>query len=327
MTGFVDETHIEVSSGNGGHGCVSFRREKYVERGGPDGGDGGKGGSVIFVVKNNVKTLWEVNRKKHYKAGNGQSGMGRRRFGKDADDVVISVPPGTILRDFETRELVKDLTDKEEWVFLIGGKGGKGNWHFKNSVNQTPRYAQEGIVGETRKLHVELNMIADIGFVGLPNAGKSSLQDIMTNAHPKIASYPFTTKIPNLGILHVAGNDFILADIPGILEGASQGLGLGFQFLRHIARTNGLAFFIDLTEENFLDGFSILQNELKTYGHGMEDKKRVVIGTKTDLLEDDSRLKELQKHLPDEKVFGLSSFSREGLKEISYAFLQMVTGQ
>ncbi len=326
MTGFVDETIIDVSSGNGGHGCVSFRREKYVPRGGPDGGDGGKGGNVVFAVKNNLKTLWDLKRRKTYRAGSGCQGGGARKFGRDGDDAVIEVPPGTIIKNAETGEILKDLTDEQRWVFLEGGKGGKGNWHFRNSVNQVPRYAQPGLPGEERKLLVELNIIADIGFVGLPNAGKSSLLDIMTNAHPKIANYPFTTKIPNLGVLHVADKDLILADIPGIIEGASHGLGLGFKFLRHIARTNGLAFLIDLSDDNFKDVFEILINELATYGHGLSEKKRVVIGTKTDLREDKSRLDELKKFLPDEDVYGLSSFTREGMKEISYVFLKMVSG-
>ncbi|MBN1646849.1 MAG: GTPase ObgE [Spirochaetales bacterium] len=327
MTGFVDETYIEVSSGNGGHGCVSFRREKYIPRGGPDGGDGGKGGDVIFVVKQNLKTLWDLKRKKSYKAGNGGQGEGSRKFGKDGADVLIEVPPGTIIRDADSGELISDLTGQKQEVFLKGGKGGKGNWHFRTSTNQAPRYAQDGIPGKSRRLYVELNMIADIGFVGLPNAGKSSLLDVMTNAHPKIANYPFTTKIPNLGVLHVAEQDFILADIPGIIEGASQGLGLGFRFLKHISRTNGLAFLIDMSDDNYLSVFDILLNELRSYRHGLEEKRRIIIANKTDLLEDSSRLDELKKTLPDEQVFPLSTYTREGLREISYAFLRMVTGQ
>jgi GTPase len=324
VTGFVDETFIEVSSGNGGHGCVSFRREKYVPRGGPDGGDGGKGGDVVFSVKENLKTLWDLRRKKSYKAGNGGPGQGRRKFGRDGSDAVIEVPPGTIIRDAETREILLDLTRNDRKVFLHGGKGGKGNWHFRTSTNQAPRYAQDGIPGETRSLYVELNMIADIGFVGLPNAGKSSLLDIVTNAHPKIAGYPFTTKIPNLGVLHVAGNDLILADIPGIIEGASQGHGLGFKFLKHISRTNGLAFLIDMADDNYLDVFNILMNELKTYEQGLEGKSRIIIASKMDLLEDRSRLDKLKKSFPGENIYPLSVFTREGLKEISYCFLDMV---
>ncbi len=216
MNGFVDETTIVVSSGSGGDGAVSFRREKYVPRGGPDGGDGGKGGNVVFTVRSNLKTLSHLKLKRVFKAENGKRGAGQRMYGKDGEDVEIPVPPGTILRDKESGELLADLTGADErFVLLRGGRGGKGNSHYATSINQAPRYAQKGVEGESREVKVELHLIADVGFVGLPNAGKSTLLSLLTNAHPLIADYPFTTKVPNLGLLRLAERDLILADIPG----------------------------------------------------------------------------------------------------------------
>lgn len=263
MNGFVDETILDVYSGKGGRGSVSFRREKYVPKGGPDGGDGGKGGDVVFKVKNNLKTLSDIRHRKTFKAENGNYGTGSRKHGKDGENAVIEVPPGTVIKNPDTNEIIKDLAElsnNEEWVFLKGGKGGLGNSHFATSVKQAPRYAQPGLPGVSRTVKVEISIIADIGFVGFPNAGKSSLLNRLTNANPKIASYPFTTKIPNLGVYRIGYNDIILADIPGIIEGASHGAGLGIKFLKHINRTNGLLFLIDLSDEKFLESFDILLN-------------------------------------------------------------------
>jgi GTP-binding protein len=321
---FVDETILELSSGHGGPGAVSFRREKYIPYDDPDGGDGGKGGSVVFVVKNNLKTLTHLKMKRHYKGENGRQGEGSRRHGRDGADVFIPVPPGTIIKDTETGTVYRELLEAdEEWIFLKGGIGGKGNWHFSTSVKQAPRYAQPGKEGEQKTVIVELNMVADIGFVGFPNAGKSSLLAAFTNAHPKIAAYPFTTKIPNLGMLHVYDQDIILADIPGLIEGASHGAGLGIRFLKHIARTKCLAFLIDLGSENYLDAFDILMTELGTYGHGLTEKKRVVIGTKMDEEGSDERLELLKARLSGETVQGLSVFSQYGIPEIKKIFFDL----
>ena len=327
MNGFVDETILDVNSGKGGRGAVSFRREKYVPKGGPDGGDGGKGGDVVFKVKNNLKTLSDLRYKKTFNAENGRSGEGCRRHGKDGQDEVIEVPPGTIIKNPDTNEIIKDLAEfsnNEEWVFLKGGKGGMGNSHFATSVKQAPRYAQPGLPGISRTIKVELSIIADIGFVGFPNAGKSSLLNRLTNANPKIASYPFTTKIPNLGVYRIGYNDIILADIPGIIEGASKGAGLGIKFLKHINRTNGLLFLIDLSSENFLESFDILLNELNTFSTELVSKKRVILGTKTDIEGTEESLKLLEEKYPDEKIYGISVFSGQGLENINKIFYSLI---
>ncbi len=326
MQGFIDETRLEVFSGKGGAGCVSFRREKYVPHGGPDGGDGGHGGNVVFLVKNNLKTLSHLNHKHVYKAQNGQPGMGRRMHGKNGEDVVIEVPPGTLVKDYESGDILKDFssnTDGETWVFLKGGGGGQGNWHFRSARKQTPRYAQPGIDGAYAEIRLELNLIADIGFVGFPSAGKSSLLKALTNASPKVASYPFTTKIPNLGMLRIADRDIVLADIPGIIEGASRGLGLGFRFLKHISRTAGLAFLIDLGEENFAATYGQLLVELEKYNPALLDKKRILLGTKMDLEQAPENLENLKQLFPGEQVLGISVFSRFGLEELKKAMLKM----
>ncbi|MBN2651281.1 MAG: GTPase ObgE [Spirochaetales bacterium] len=321
---FADEASIEVYSGNGGKGAVSFRREKYIAKGGPDGGDGGKGGNLIFKVDKSVKTLAYLRQKKLFKAPNGQPGMGRRRHGLDGEDLIISVPPGTVIRDFETRQILKDLSIESEFVFLQGGKGGKGNYHFKSSVKQAPVYAQPGIPGQYAKIRVEINIIADVGFVGFPNAGKSSLLNNLTNANPEIASYPFTTKSPNLGVLKSSAGDIVLADIPGIMEGASHGTGLGIRFLKHISRTKVLAFLIDLSDENFLDSFKILMGELSEFSKELVDRPRVIIGSKIDCDDGVDKFEQLKAKLPSEQIFPLSNYTMEGLDDIILAFVKKV---
>jgi GTP-binding protein len=325
MNRFADEALIEVSSGNGGNGCVAFRREKYVPLGGPSGGDGGKGGDVIFVVQRNLRTLVHLRQRQHFKAANGRDGEGRNRNGAKGQDVYIPLPPGSVIKDAESGELIKDFKDDTpHFTYLVGGNGGWGNTHFKSSIKQAPRHALPGKRGEARRLKIELQVMADIGFVGFPNAGKSSLLDRFTNARPKIAPYPFTTKIPNLGVLTLGDRDIVLADIPGILEGASGGLGLGLRFLKHIARTSGLAYLIDLSEENYLEAFDILKNELASFSPELLEKDYVLIGTKLDLEGCPERLKELEEKLPEEKIFGISVFTDEGLSAVSQAFAQMV---
>lgn len=326
MLKFADEALIEVSSGKGGNGCASFRREKYIPFGGPNGGDGGKGGDVVFTVKKNLRTLVHLRYKQHFKAKNGGDGQGWNRFGKDGEDVVIPLPPGCILFDKDTGSLIRDFgEDDSDFVFLKGGNGGWGNTHFKSSTNQAPKNANPGQKGETRTIRVELNIIADIGFVGYPNAGKSTLLDFFTNARPKIAAYPFTTKIPNLGVLRISDErDIILADIPGIIDGASRGLGLGFKFLKHISRTSGLAFLVDLSEENYLDAFRVLLKELEDFSPDLTQKPRILIGTKTDVEEGAARLAKLKERYPGEKVLGISVWNRTGLEEVKQAFIDMV---
>lgn len=328
MRGFIDETSLVVSSGNGGAGAVSFHREKFVPKGGPDGGDGGRGGDVIFRVRNNLKTLSHLTMKHAYRAGNGEPGKGGRCFGKDGAPAVIEVPPGTVIKDDDTGALLADLSDStEDFVFLRGGIGGKGNWNFKSSVKQAPRYAQSGKPGEERRIRVEINLIADIGFVGFPNAGKSSLLNILTNAHPEIAPYPFTTKIPNLGVMSMHGQSIVLADIPGIIEGAGNGAGLGLRFLKHLSRTKALAFLIDGSDPEASRAFPLLLKELKTYGAGLSEKPRIVIVTKTDLPDSAAQFDQIRSTLPDETVFPLSAFTHDGLDAVATEFLKLAEGK
>ena len=330
MIKFADEAVIEVSSGKGGNGCIAFRREKYVPLGGPAGGDGGRGGDVVFQVKKNLRTLAHLRYKQHFKARNGGDGEGRNRFGKDGEDVVIFVPPGTIIRDAKTGTMIREFTtesEDERFVFLEGGKGGWGNVHFKTSTNQAPQYAHQGKPGETRLLSIELNIMADIGLVGFPNAGKSSLLDFFTNARPKIAPYPFTTKIPNLGVLHVEQDrDIIIADIPGIIEGASEGAGLGIRFLKHIARTAGLVFIVDASEEESLDAYEKLSSELQNFSKELASKPRILICNKLDLKESGAieRFEKIKAQNPNETVLGMSVYSRTGMDEVRRAIIDLV---
>jgi len=327
MVKFADEAVIEVSSGKGGNGCASFRREKYIPLGGPSGGDGGRGGDLIFEIKRNMRTLVHLRHKMKFKGKTGQDGMGNKCFGKDGEDCVIPLPPGTIIRDAETNEIIKDFGQATEgqFLFLKGGNGGWGNVHFKSSTNQAPRTALPGQPGETRMIRVEINIIADIGFVGFPNAGKSSLLDYFTNARPKIAPYPFTTKIPNLGVLRVdEESDIILADIPGIIEGASEGHGLGIRFLKHIARSAGLAFIIDLSDDGYLDAYEKLLVELESFSEELLAKDRLIIANKLDLPGTAERLEELRAKHPELDIIGISVQNRWGLDRVKEAFIAMV---
>jgi len=327
MNKFADEALIEVSSGSGGNGCVAFRREKFVPRGGPSGGDGGRGGDLIFSIRRNLRTLAHLRYKQSFRAGNGNDGEGRSRYGRAGEDAVVLLPPGSLIKDAETGELIRDFgQDERDFLFLRGGNGGWGNIHFKSSINQTPRKALPGKPGERRRILVELQVLADIGLVGFPNAGKSSLLDKFTNARPKIAPYPFTTKIPNLGVLtlgpgKIDARDIIIADIPGLIEGASEGLGLGIRFLKHISRTAALAFLIDLSEDNYLGAFDILYGELEAFSPELVAKKRIIAGTKLDLENSGipvrERLEELRNKYRGEKILGISVFSGEGMEELA----------
>ncbi len=333
MNQFADEAVIEVQSGKGGNGCISFRREKYIPMGGPNGGDGGKGGNVVFCVKRNVKTLANIRYRHMFKAKNGGDGMGWNRYGKDGEDVVIPVPPGTTIRDAETNELIKEFTTESEdemFVFLEGGNGGWGNVHFKSSTNQAPRIANKGKPGELRKLRLELSIMADIGLVGFPNAGKSSLLDAFTNARPKIAPYPFTTKIPNLGVLRAdADRDVIIADIPGIIEGAAEGAGLGIRFLKHISRTAGLLFMIDCTDDSSLTAYDTLCAELKGFSEELLKKPHVVLCNKIDEDGAEERAKiiaaKIKETEPDTVVLPVSVILGIGLNDVRLAILDLIT--
>ena len=332
MIQFADEANIKVISGKGGNVCISFRREKYIPNGGPNGGDGGRGGNVIFCVKRNLRTLSHLRYHPIFKAKNGGDGQGWNRYGKDGDDVIIPVPPGTTIRDAQTGELIHDFTtesENEEFLFLEGGKGGWGNVHFKSSTNQAPRYAHPGKPGVERDLKVELSIMADVGLVGFPNAGKSSLLDLFTNARPKIAPYPFTTKVPNLGVLHVdQDTDLIIADIPGIIEGASEGAGLGIRFLKHISRTAGLLFMIDCSDDSCLTAYKSLLKELESFGGGLLEKPRIVLCNKIDIEGAAERAEEVRRKIreeePDVSVLALSVAERTNITPVRKAIVEMV---
>lgn len=324
MFGFSDETYIDVASGNGGNGCVSFRREKFVEKGGPDGGDGGKGGDLIFVVKNNLKTLAHLKIIRTFRAENGKNGSGARCYGRDGNDMEVAVPPGTLIKDAQTGEVIKDMTNCDRFVFLKGGRGGLGNYHFKSSTRQTPRFAQPGEPGVALRVGLELLVIADIGFVGFPNAGKSSLMNVLTNARSKVAPYPFTTTIPHLGMMRRYDTDVVIADIPGIIEGASEGAGMGFKFLRHIARTGGLAYLIDMTDPDCLNQYEKLRAELGSYSEDLLKKKEVLIGTK---LDEDGAVENFEKFkakYSDKQVFGMTILDEKTVEPIMDAFVNML---
>ena len=333
MNLFADEAVIEVAAGKGGNGCVAFRREKYVPMGGPNGGDGGKGGDVVFVVKRNVKTLANIRYKRFFRAKNGGDGMGWNRYGKDGEDVVIAVPPGTTIRDAETNELIHDFaTDSEDerFVFLKGGNGGWGNVHFKSSTNQAPRTANKGQEGETRTLRLELSIMADVGLVGFPNAGKSSLLDAFTNARPKIAPYPFTTKIPNLGVLHLdSDRDVVVADIPGIIEGAAEGAGLGIRFLKHISRTACLLFMLDCSDDNALTAYDTLKKELEGFSAELLTKPRLVLCNKIDVEGATERAEQIRAAIaerePETPVLAVSVLAHTNMNEVRLAILRLVT--
>ena len=332
MIGFADEALIEVRSGNGGNGCIAFRREKYVPHGGPNGGDGGKGGDIIFTVKRNLRTLAKLRHKHCFKARNGSDGQGWNRHGADGEDCVIPVPPGTTIRDAETEEVIYDFSTAvgdETFTYLVGGNGGWGNVHFKTSTNQAPRQANPGIKGEIRFLKLELSIMADVGLVGFPNAGKSSLLTAFTNARPKIAPYPFTTIIPNLGVLRVDDeSDIIIADIPGIIEGASEGLGLGDTFLKHITRTSCLIFMVDCSDENYLTAYDTLCNELEQYSDELMEKPRIVLCNKIDVDGAFDRALEIQQKIketePETKVIPVSVMGGRGMKDAQKEIVSLV---
>ena len=285
---FVDYVKIHVKSGNGGSGSTHLRREKYVEKGGPDGGDGGHGGNIIFISDKNLWTLYHFKFKRHFKAENGNNGSKSRRTGATGKDELIKVPVSTIVKDLESDEILfESIKDGEKKVVVAGGKGGLGNWNFKSSTNQTPKYAQPGLIGLEKKLLIELKVLADVGLVGLPNAGKSTLLSVISEAKPKIADYEFTTLKPNLGIVkHRDFNTFIVSDIPGIIQGASKGKGLGHHFLRHIERNSILIFLVSCESKNVIKDYKTLILELKNYNNELLDKEKIIVISKSDLISD-----------------------------------------
>jgi len=320
---FVDQVRIEVKAGDGGRGCVSFLREKFVPRGGPDGGDGGDGGSVSFLVDGALSTLLDYRYLHHCKAKNGAPGLGKTKHGKNGESLVLRVPQGTLVYDDETDELLADLTEPgEPLLFLPGGKGGRGNARFATSTNRAPRHAQPGIAGETKSLRLELKLLADIGLVGLPNAGKSTLISSLSAAKPKIADYPFTTLVPNLGVVPYGGfKTMVMADIPGLILGASEGQGLGTRFLRHVERTDLFLHLVDtssMQEGDPMENFEMINNELKRYDDCLTGKPQIVVLTKIDVPE----VRELNISLAEQfqakgyQVFAVSAVTGEGLKTL-----------
>ena len=346
---FIDRVEISVSSGKGGEGAVSFRREKFVLNGGPDGGDGGKGGSVYFQVDRNTDTLSHFRGQKSFKAQNGRPGEGRNKYGKKGEDLVITIPPGTQVFDVESGELLLDLVEESQKIlFLEGGKGGLGNVHFKSATNQRPTYAQKGIAGVTKQIRLELKLIADVGLVGFPNVGKSTLVSVLSNAKPEIANYEFTTLTPKLGIVNVGEyQSFVIADIPGIIGGASEGKGLGIEFLRHIERTRFLLFVLDLANYRDLkEQFATLRLEVSKFSQALQNRPFGIMFSKSDAVEEkesmlleflqDFGLKKhatiplcfIQKDAQDFEVeydlkkpifaLGVSSVSRENLESLRF---------
>ncbi len=312
---FVDYIKIWAASGKGGKGSVHLHREKFITKGGPDGGDGGRGGHVIIRGDKNMWTLFHLKFKKHFKADHGESGSKSRSTGKDGEDKYVDVPLGTIVKDGETQEILFEITkDGEEVILAEGGKGGRGNWHFKSATNQTPRYAQPGIEGIEGWFQLELKLLADVGLVGFPNAGKSTLLSVITSAKPKIADYEFTTLKPNLGIVEYRNfKSFVMADIPGIIEGAAEGKGLGHRFLRHIERNSTLLFLIPADSNDILKEYEILLNELKKYNPELMDKDRLLAISKSDMLDDELKT-EIEKELPkDLPHLFISSVAQTGL--------------
>ncbi len=322
---FVDEATIEVRAGRGGHGCVSFRREKYIPKGGPDGGDGGDGGSVWLEADPGLNTLVDFRHARLFQARNGQPGAGRQRTGKSADDVIIPVPLGTIVRNVETDELIGDVTAPGQRLLVArGGTGGRGNIHFKSSVNRTPRQFGEGTPGDQRALHLELKVLADVGLLGFPNAGKSTLISSVSKARPKVADYPFTTLHPNLGVVRLEQNSsFVIADIPGLIEGAADGAGLGHLFLKHLQRTGLLLHLVEVQPADGSDPVEqvrALEGELQRYSEKLADKPRWLVITKIDQLAGNEREQtaaEIVERLDWQAPwFAISAVSSEGLKPL-----------
>ena len=320
---FTDYAKIIIKSGDGGNGAVSFRREKYVAAGGPDGGDGGRGGSIYFIVDPDSNTLVDFRFKKKFKAENGKNGEGARRYGKSGEDLYVKVPIGTLIKDAETGKIIADLSHKgQKELILPGGRGGKGNSHFATSTRQAPRFSQDGEKGIEKEVILELKLLADVGLIGFPNVGKSTFLSKTTSATPKIADYHFTTLEPNLGVVkNDYGESFVIADIPGIIEGASNGTGLGLQFLRHIERTRLLLHVIDVSGiegRNPVDDFKTINEELKSYSEKLSKRKQIIVANKIDSMQDENLYNDLEKLAKENniEIFKISAVTGEGISEL-----------
>ena len=319
---FVDYTKIIIKSGDGGNGAATFRREKYVAAGGPDGGDGGKGGDIYFEADKDKNTLIDFRYNRKFKAGNGENGSGKNCYGKYGEDLTIKVPVGTVIKDAETGKVVADLSKEgQKELILKGGRGGRGNMHFATATRQAPRFSEDGEKGEEKEVILELKLLADVGLLGFPNVGKSTFLGAVTEARPKIANYHFTTLEPNLGVATVNGESFVIADIPGIIEGASEGVGLGIQFLRHVERTRLLLHFIDvsgLEGRKPLEDYHAINEELKKYSEKLSKRKQIIVATKADIIQDETNYKELAEFSKKNNIefYKISSVTGEGVQEL-----------
>lgn len=328
---FIDIAKIHVKAGNGGHGAVAFRREKFEPSGGPAGGDGGHGGNVIMKVDEGLKTLMDFKYRRHYKAQPGEDGRNKKQYGKAGDDLILRVPPGTVVKDAETGIVIADLMfHGQEVVIARGGRGGKGNAKFATSVRQAPRFAEGGTPGEENEIILELKLIADVGLIGFPNVGKSTLLSVITDAKPKIANYHFTTLTPNLGVVQVdAGDSFVIADIPGLIEGASEGVGLGHEFLRHIERTKILVHLVDVSAQDGRDpveDFHKINEELKKYSEKLSEKPQLVVANKMDIPGSEEEYARLEKEVKEYgyEIMPISAATKKGIRELEYKILELV---
>jgi len=316
---FIDKVTLKLKAGNGGNGIVAFKREKYNPLGGPSGGDGGNGGSIIFAADTNKSTLLDLRFTKLIKAENGENGKGNNMYGASSEDVIIKVPVGTIVRDLDSNEIVADLNTKDaREVICQGGKGGKGNYHFKSSRNSAPDHCTLGTLGQERNVLIELKLLADVGLVGLPSVGKSTLLSVVSNARPEIADYPFTTLKPQLGMVKAGESSFVMADLPGLIEGASQGKGLGHEFLKHIERCRLIIHVLDMGREDPIHDFEVINEELRLYPGNLEKRPQIIVANKMDLENADENLKRFKEKYPDLEVFETMTLINEGLQPVLY---------
>ena len=326
---FIDEAIITVWSGNGGRGCVSFRREKFIPRGGPDGGDGGKGGDIVLKTTSRKRTLYQFRFKKHFKAKNGAHGQGKQKTGKNSQDLIIELPPGTLVTDADTGKVITDLVKCDKiFVLARGGRGGQGNARFKTSKNRSPRFAQPGEPGETKTLKLELKLLADVGIIGLPNAGKSTLITAVSSARPKIGNYPFTTLFPSLGVVQTGwAEPFVVADIPGLIKGAHKGTGLGIRFLRHIERTRILIHLVDVSAidtDNPLHAYNTVNKELAMYNRKLTEKPQIVVLNKIDLPDVREAAKKFQNAVKEKQVILISALTGQGIENLNSKIIQLL---
>lgn len=325
---FIDEVIIKVKAGRGGDGCTSFRHEKFIEKGGPDGGNGGNGGNIVFIADEGLKTLIDLRYQKLIKGNKGSNGSGALRTGACGEDTIIKVPAGTTIIDTETNLVIADLTkDKETAIIAYGGKGGKGNAAFKSNKNKAPTISEYGLEGEEKTIKCELKLLADVGFIGFPSVGKSSLISVISAAKPKIAEYHFTTLTPNLGVVDLKEKSYVVADLPGIIEGASAGIGLGDKFLKHALRTKVIAFILDASESegrDIIEEYKILKNEVKNYSEKLYNKKSIVILNKIDIPNSKENIEKFKKAYPNEEVITTSTITKENINELKYKLRELI---